>query len=237
MVTEGPPNPILVALDVDHAEQAVRLARTLEPLVGGFKVGLQLLSGPGPGVIGTLVELGLPVFVDAKLHDIPNTVHKAARQIGRWGARWLTVHTAGGAPMLEAAVAGLAEGAGARAAGVLGVTVLTSLDDAELARTGVTLTAGKLTARRARLAAASGCEGVICSVKELGVVTDVAGDLVKVTPGIRPSGVAAHDQNRVATPEEAVARGADYLVVGRAITEAADPAQAAREILEAVSRR
>ena len=229
MVTSSP-GRVLVALDVDTAEHAVRLAQDLAGSVAGFKVGLELLMGPGPALLGPLHELGLPIFVDAKLHDIPNTVHKAARQLGRWGARWLTVHAAGGTAMLEAAVSGLSEGAGARPAGVLAVTVLTSLDDAELARVGTPTTAGKLTSRRARLAAASGCEGVICSVSELGVVGNVAPALVRVTPGIRPDGSDRHDQARVATPREALERGADYLVVGRAITKSDDPVAAAEAI-------
>jgi len=227
-------NPILVALDVDRAEEALRLAHDLAPVVGGFKIGLELLMGPGPAFIGPLTEVGLPVFVDAKLHDIPNTVHRAARQIGRWGARWLTVHAAGGTAMLGAAVEGLEDGAGARLAGILAVTVLTSLDEAELAKTGTPLSSGKLTARRARLAAEAGCEGVICSVRELGVVGDVAPGLLRVTPGIRPEGVDAHDQARVATPAEARQRGADLLVVGRAITRAPDPVRAAASILAGV---
>lgn len=129
--------------------------------------------------------------------------------------------------MLEAAAAGLASGSGARTSGILAITVLTSLDEPALAATGVASTPGKLTARRARLAAEHGCEGVICSVKELGVVAEVAPNLLKVTPGIRPEGAETHDQARVATPAEAVRRGADYLVVGRPITAAADPRQAA----------
>ncbi len=218
---------ILVALDVPSAEEAVRLARDLEPEVGGFKVGLELLMGPGPGVVSAIGKLGKPVFVDAKLHDIPNTVHAAARQLGLAGARWVTAHAAGGPAMLEAAAAGLASGSGARTSGILAITVLTSLDEPALAATGVASTPGKLTARRARLAAEHGCEGVICSVKELGVVAEVAPNLLKVTPGIRPEGAETHDQARVATPAEAVRRGADYLVVGRPITAAADPRQAA----------
>ena len=132
--------------------------------------------------------------------------------------------------MLEAAATGLAGGAGARTSGILAITVLTSLDEASLAASGVAATPGKLTAKRARLAEISGCEGVICSPKELGVVADVAPDLLKVTPGIRPEGLKAHDQRRTATPQDALARGADLLVVGRAITGAADPIAAAESI-------
>lgn len=223
-------NPVLVALDVPTAEEAVRLARTVAPAVGGFKIGLELLMGPGPATIGALVRLDRPVFVDAKLHDIPNTVGAAARQLGTLGARWVTVHGSGGTAALEAAVEGLERGSGGREAGVLAITVLTSLDDADLAQVGLNGSTGRQTSRMARLAATAGCEGVICSVAELGVVADVAPDLLRITPGIRPEGVAADDQKRTATPSEAIRRGADWLVVGRAITRAADPRAAAEAI-------
>ena len=224
-------NPILVALDVPTAERAVRLAESLSPHVGGFKVGLELLTGPGPRIIGVLARLGKPVFADAKLHDIPNTVRSAACHLGAAGARWITAHAAGGEAMLEAAVDGLAEGAGARRRGVLAITVLTSLDQDSLAATGVSASPGRLTARRARLAADVGCEGVVTSVRELGVVSDVASGLVRVVPGIRPPGVSANDQVRTATPSAALSRGADYVVIGRAITKAPDPVRAAEDIL------
>lgn len=224
-------NPILVALDVPTAERAVRLAEGLAPHVGGFKVGLELLTGPGPRIIGVLARLGKPVFADAKLHDIPNTVRSAARHLGAAGARWITAHAAGGELMLESAVEGLAEGAGARQRGVLAITVLTSLDQDSLVATGVSASPGRLTARRARLAADVGCEGVVTSVKELGVVSEVASGLVRVVPGIRPPGVSADDQVRTATPSAALSRGADYVVIGRAITKAPDPVRAAEDIL------
>lgn len=230
-------NPILVALDVPTAERAVRLAEGLSPHVGGFKVGLELLTGPGPRTIGVLARLGKPVFADAKLHDIPNTVKAAARHLGAAGARWITAHAAGGEAMLAAAVEGLAEGAGARRAGVLAITVLTSLDQESLAATGVSASPGRLTARRARLAAAVGCEGVVTSVKELAVISDVAPGLVRVVPGIRPPGVSADDQVRTATPAAAVSRGADFLVIGRAITQSPDPATAAKEMLATMNGR
>jgi len=223
-------NPILVALDVPTAEEAVRLASAVQPHVGGFKVGLELLMGPGPGVIASIAKLGLPVFADAKLHDIPNTVAQAARHLGRLGARWVTAHASGGEAMLSAAAQGFAAGAGTRVSGVLAITVLTSLDEASLTPTGVTASPGKLTAKRAKLAEIAGCEGVICSARELGVIVEVAPNLLKVTPGIRPAGVATDDQARVATPQEALSWGADLLVIGRAITRAEDPAAAAEVI-------
>lgn len=221
--------PVLVALDVPTAEDAFRLARAVAPHVAGFKIGLGLLHGPGPATIGALAELGRPVFADAKLHDIPTQVGRAAEQLGRLGARWVTAHVSGGAAMLEAAVAGLDAGSEGEA-GILGVTVLTSLDEAALAAVGIARTPGKLVSRMARVAEAAGCEGVVCSPHELGVIADVAPGLAKVIPGIRPQGVDAGDQARVMTPREALERGATYLVIGRAITAASDPVAAAAGI-------
>lgn len=228
-------NPVLVALDLPTAEEATRMAQRLAPFVGGFKVGLELLTGPGPAVIAAIVELGKPVFADVKLHDIPNTVERAARNIGRTGARWLTVHAAGGTAMMSAAVSGLADGSGGRA-GVLAVTVLTSLDAQAMTETGVTGTPGKQVARLSRLAASAGVEGIVCSIKELGDVAQVAPGLTRVTPGVRPSGSSGDDQARTAGPAEAIERGADLLVVGRPITLAADPEAAAREISREITR-
>jgi len=230
------PNPILVALDVPDARSAVDLAKRLCDHVGGFKVGLELLMGPGPATVGAIRELGKPVFVDAKLHDIPHTVNRAARALGAVGARWVTAHAAGGKSMLAAAVEGLATGANGHAAGVLAITVLTSLTPADLASTGVTGSPGRHVARLSKLAAAVGAEGVVCSVKELGDVHQVAPDLLRVTPGIRPAGSDTNDQARVDTPTEAIQRGADRLVIGRPITRADDPVGAARAILDQVSR-
>ena len=226
-------NPVLVALDLPTAEDAVRLARTVADHVGGFKIGLGLLHGPGPATVSSLAALGKPVFADAKLHDIPSQVERAAAQLGRVGARWVTAHVSGGREMLEAAVTGVRTGN--PEAGILGVSVLTSLDEAALAAVGIPISPGKLVSRMARAAAAAGCEGIVCSPKEIGVVAEVAPDLLKVIPGIRPGGATDDDQRRVATPQEAIERGADYLVIGRPITRAADPAAAAEAIAAEVS--
>jgi orotidine-5'-phosphate decarboxylase len=220
---------IVVALDLNTAEDAVRLAKRLQPHVGAFKVGLGLLHGAGPGIVTALVDLGRPVFADAKLHDIPTQVEGAARRLGRLGARWLTAHVSGGGEMLRAAVAGVADGSGGHA-GILGVTVLTSLDQETLTTLGVTTTPGKLVSKMSRVAAESGCEGIVCSPQELTVVGAVAPELTRFTPGVRPEGVAAGDQRRVMTPAEAVRRGADWLVVGRPITAAEDPVAAAASL-------
>jgi orotidine-5'-phosphate decarboxylase len=173
-----------------------------------------------------LVDLGKPVFADAKLHDIPSQVNTAARRLGRLGARWVTAHVSGGEEMLHAAVDGLAETSNG-AAGVLGVTVLTSIGAEDLVSIGVASTPGKLVSKMSRLAAAAGAEGVICSPLELAVVDSVAPALLKVTPGVRPPGAALGDQTRVMTPQDAMERGADWLVIGRPITAAPDPEAAA----------
>ncbi len=227
--------PILVALDMPTAGEALDLASAVAPHVAGFKVGLELLMGPGPALIGDLQEMQRPIFVDAKLHDIPNTVAAAARQLGRAGARWVTVHAAGGRKMIEAAVAGLSEGAGSEPAGILAVTVLTSLDD--LAEIGVDTSVSGQVQRLTRLAASSGVEGVVCSAHEIRTSRAAAPGLITVVPGIRPDGSDRHDQARVATPEEAMAAGADYLVIGRAITSAADPVEAASKIAASILER
>lgn len=224
-------NPVIVALDMGSAEEAVRLARRVEPHVGAFKVGLGLLHGSGPGIVSALVDLGKPVFADAKLHDIPTQVGAAARSLGRLGVRWVTAHVSGGEAMLRAAVEGLAETSGGYA-GILGVTVLTSLDEADLGAIGLASTPGKLVSRMSRLARDAGCEGAVCSPQELTVVGSVAPELIRVTPGVRPAGAATGDQRRVMTPAEAIARGADWLVVGRPITAAPDPLAAAASLVE-----
>jgi orotidine-5'-phosphate decarboxylase len=221
--------PILVALDVPTAREAVDLAERLAPHVGGFKVGLGLLHGPGPGMVGTLARIG-PVMADAKLHDIPSQVEAAAQRLGEYGARWVTAHASGGTEMLTAAARGLAKGSGG-AAGILAVTVLTSIDEPGAAALWGR-SPGVMVTRLARLAADRGAEGIVCSPKELATVAEAAPGLLRVTPGIRPEGVDAGDQRRIATPAEALARGADLLVVGRAITAASDPVAAAQRLAD-----
>jgi len=227
-------NPIIIALDLPTAEAAVTMAKEVAPHVGAFKVGLGLLHGPGPGVIDALARLGLPVFADAKLNDIPSQVEMAAERLALHGARWVTAHIGGGQAMLEAAVTGLAKGSGHARSGILGVSVLTSLDKQDLQRIGIDRTPGQLVSKMASVAAASGCEGVVCSPLELHVVHQSAPDMITVVPGIRP-GTAHDDQARTATPAEAMSKGATYLVIGRPITTAPDPAKAAAAIAEAVA--
>ena len=211
---------LCLVLDVDDLVVARRTARLLAPWFSTVKVGLELFSASGPEAVTSFVEEGFDVFCDLKLHDIPNTVGSAARVLGALGARWVTVHTSGGGPMLRAAVDGLAAGAaaaGVAVPGALGVTVLTSDDVAD----------GSVLKDRCDLAVASGCEGIVCAAPDLPATDPWSGRLVRVVPGIRMPGGAAHDQARVASPREALAAGADLLVVGRAVTAAEDPVAAA----------
>ena len=224
-------NRIIVALDLASAEDAVRLAKRVAPHVGAYKVGLGLLHAAGPGIATALVDLGKPVFADAKLHDIPSQVNAAARRLGRLGVRWVTVHVSGGQAMLQAAVEGLGETSHGYA-GVLGVTVLTSIGQSDLVAIGIGSSPGKLVSKMSRLAATAGAEGIVCSPQELAVVTAVAPRLLRVTPGVRPAGAATGDQQRVMTPQEAIDRGAQWLVIGRPITAAPDPESAAAELAQ-----
>ena len=230
-------NPILVALDFHDPAEARSMASSLSEHVGGFKVGLELIMTSGPSVISDIAELGLPVFADTKLHDIPNTVRGAASAVGSHGARWLTVHATGGRAMIEAAIEGMAAHRSADANGVLAVTVLTSLDRGDLVEVGLGSEASKTALTLASLAEDAGAEGVICSPLEVSAVRSAAPSLVRVTPGIRTEGSGSQDQKRVASPEQALAAGADWLVVGRAITRARDPVEAAREIATTVGVR
>ena len=216
---------VLVALDVPEGDRALELATLLRPHVGGFKVGLELLMGEGPGLVTRVADLGAPVFVDAKLHDIPNTVAGAIRRLGGLGLRWVTVHASGGEEMVRVAVEGLAESSGGEA-GVLAITVLTSLDAQGLASVGVGRSVGDQAEAMSRLAASAGAEGVVCAVPEVSRVKALGLDLTVVTPGIRPAGSDNSDQKRVATPGGATTAGADLLVVGRPITAAPDPVAA-----------
>lgn len=230
-VVDAPPevrSRLAIALDVDDAVAALRLAKEVRPWFGVAKVGLELYSAVGPDAFGPLHDLGYDVFADLKLHDIPTTVHRAARVIGALGPRYLNFHAQGGADMLRAGVEGFKEGA-ARA-GLpdpigLAVTVLTS--DAR---------AGEQELRgRAAAARDAGCDGVVCAAADLPVIRSVDASLLTVVPGIRTAGSATHDQMRVATPGGAIAEGASVLVVGRAVTEADDRAGAAAAVAAEVA--
>lgn len=217
---------ILLALDTPDLASAQRLAQTVRDHVGGYKVGLELLLAAGPKAVESIAQVGLPVFADAKLHDIPNTVERAAARLADTGARWITAHGLGGEEMVRAAVSGMARPG--NSSGVLVVTVLTSMDQDDLASVGVSRSLKGQVAAMARLAVAGGAEGVICSPRETPTVRSVEPSLLAVTPGIRPEHTDRSDQKRVATPDEAIRLGADFLVIGRAISDAPDPSEAAR---------
>ncbi len=232
----------ILALDVDSLDEALALAGALEPWFGVVKVGLQLFTSVGPDAIRVLRAQGFEVFADLKLHDIPNTVHHAARAAATAGARWVTSHASGGERMLEAAVEGFAEGRSRQAIsaapahreempgatehrmlepGILAVSVLTS---EALGDPGVLIS-------RVQSARAAHCAGIICAADDLGMLRALAGPLLCVVPGIRGPGARRDDQERVATATSAFAAGADLIVVGRAVTAAQSPPEAAFQLL------
>ncbi len=222
-----PENPIVVALDVSDIDRAETLARSLEGRIGMLKIGLELFAAHGPAAVLRLRDYG-PIFLDLKLHDIPNTVERAARNCARMGVAMMSVHALGGEAMMRAAVRGAAQGSAGTdspAPLVAGVTVLSSLSGEELASS----------ASLAFEAKASGAGAVVVSGEDVRVVREVVGDaFMVVVPGIRPAGSNGHDQVRILTPEEALEAGADYLVIGRAITDSPDLAATAESILAAI---
>ena len=228
---------LIIALDFANAHLALRTAEQLREQTGLFKVGLELFSAEGPAMVRELVRLGHGVFLDLNFHDIPNTVRGAAREAARLGVALLNVHASGGRRMMEAALEGAREGAaGGTPPLVLGVTLLTSLASEDLVEIGWDDSAASNVIRLARLAHAARLGGVVASPQEAAAIRGILGpDFVIVTPGIRPA-AAADDQARVSTPEAAIRAGADYLVVGRPITQAPDPIAAAEAILEEIAR-
>jgi orotidine-5'-phosphate decarboxylase len=227
-----PVERLVVALDVSGAAEALALARRLQGRVGMFKVGLELFCAEGPGLVRDLQDLG-PVFLDLKLHDIPTTVERALQRLLALDPRLINVHAQGGPAMLEAAARAVAaHRAGGGRTELLAVTVLTSLDRAALARAGQSAEPADLALHLAKLARECGCDGVVCSAREAAAVRDACGEgFHRLTPGIRPKGQDAQDQARVMDPAAALAAGATWLVVGRPITHAADPAAAADALL------
>jgi len=228
-MSNQPSDRIFCALDTPYLDQAVNLAEVLKGIVGGLKVGLEFYSALGPDGVKKISEQGLPVFLDLKLHDIPNTVASAIGALSPLNPALLTIHTAGGPAMLKAA-AEAAESWDTPPL-LLGVTVMTSLNGDDLAATGVNGGTADQVKRLAGLALECGLGGVVCSPFEIEMLRAEFGPGLKlVTPGIRPAGSDKGDQKRVMTPKEAVDLGADYLVIGRPITGADDPGAAAREI-------
>ncbi len=215
---------LALALDVDDAVEAQRLARELRPWFGVAKVGLELFSAAGPGVVQMLIDDGYQVFLDLKMADIPTTVRKAARVLGALGVSYLTLHAFAGSAVLRAGVEGLTEGAeraGLEVPAVLAVTVLTSDADAP----------PHILSKRVAAAAEARCAGVVCAASDVAEAKEIAPRLLTVVPGLRPAGTPVHDQARAATPGQALANGADILVIGRAVTAAGDRPAAAAELV------
>jgi orotidine-5'-phosphate decarboxylase len=224
---------ICLVLDVSTRKEAMDLVRPLYDLTGMFKVGMQLFTAEGPSIVREIISGGGKVFLDLKFHDIPNTVMSAAVEAARLGVSMMTIHTAGGMAMMQAVAKKLRENFGSSKPMVVGVTVLTSLDDNALRETGVTSTIDTQVLRMAKLAEESGVDGVVCSPREIQMIRrSVRSDFKIVTPGIRLPGQSADDQQRMATPRDAIDAGADYIVIGRAVTNAPNPRQALESLLE-----
>ncbi len=225
-------NPIIVALDVARRDEALQLMETIGPKIDFYKVGLELFCTEGPALVRELRARGKRVFLDLKFHDIGETVKRAVERAGELDVDLLTVHATG--QVMRAA----AEGGQGHRVGILGVTVLTSLSQADLAEDGYEagLGIGALVEKRVRVGLAAGISGFVCSPLEVARVRGLAGpEAVLVTPGVRSAGAAAGDQVRVATPRQALENGASYIVIGRQITRAADPAAEADRIREELS--
>jgi orotidine-5'-phosphate decarboxylase len=223
-------NPLFVAIDTPDLDRARSLASAVRGAAGGVKLGLEFFAAHGPEGVRAIAGLGLPVFLDLKLHDIPNTVAAAVRALAPLDSAILTVHAGGGRAMLEAAKAAAPD-----SCKVVAVTVLTSLDADDLAATGIAGGTGDQVSRLAALARESGLDGIVCSGAEIASARAAWRDGYFVVPGIRPAGADTADQKRVVTPRQALDDGASVLVIGRPITGAADPGEAVRAIVLSLS--
>ena len=222
---------LIVALDVQSRAEAVEKVKAIGDAVGFYKIGLELFTAEGPDVVKAVKDLGKRVFLDLKFHDIPRTVERAVRSGGKLGVDLMTIHSVGGKAMIKAAADAAAE-FGLAGPKILAVTVLTSLDQTDLADVGIVgRTPAEQVMSMAKFATGNGAHGLVCSPKEVGALSKAlkAGTLF-ITPGVRPAGAATQDQKRVATPAEAVRDGATHLVVGRPILAAEDPVAAAKAI-------
>ncbi len=232
---------ICVALDVNTLEEAKDLARRLSPWVGLFKVGSQLFTSEGPRIVEAIQSAGADVFLDLKYHDIPNTVVEASIVAARMGVFMFNVHSLGGYKMMNAVANKIVEEAdktNSRKPIVLGITILTSTSEEELrSDLRINVPLNEYVCHLAQLAKKSGLDGVVCSPKELTIIRKACGsDFVLVTPGIRPIWASSDDQKRITTPRDAISNGADYIVVGRPITNAEVPEIAAEKILQEINQ-
>lgn len=224
---------IIVALDYNDAASAHALVDRLDPRLCKLKVGKELFTAAGPALIESLVARDYQVFLDLKFHDIPNTVAKACQAAAQLGVWMVNVHASGGLPMMQAAQEGLDKAYGARAPLLIAVTVLTSMDEATLHSLGITRSLPEHVLCLAQLAQQAGLQGVVCSAQEARMLNSALGaDFCLVTPGIRPADASQDDQSRIVTPAQALANGAHYLVIGRPITQAADPIVALEAIIK-----
>src|SRR5262245_33706538 len=233
-------NPLVVALDVDSSDQALFLVERLRGVAGLFKVGKQLFTAAGPGIVRKIIAMGERVFLDLKFHDIPNTVAMAGVEATRLGVSVFNVHAMGGSKMMRAvneAVTETAEREKIARPLILGVTVLTSHTQDSLKEVGIDRKLEDEVVNLARLCAASGLDGVVASPLEIASIRSAVEDpsFVILTPGVRPAGASINDQSRVMTPAEAIREGANFLVIGRPITAANDPVAAARKIVEEIN--
>lgn len=234
--------PLVVALDVSRADEALRLVEQLRGIAGMFKVGKQLFTAEGPQIVRRIRELGEEVFLDLKFHDIPNTVAAAAIEAMRLGVRVLNVHALGGREMMVRtadAVKQASEREGLRRPLILGVTVLTSHSQESLGEIGIDRSVEDEVTRLARLCSESGLDGVVASPLEIRAVREAVGrkDFVVLVPGVRPAGSDRNDQSRVMTPLDAINEGATFIVVGRPIVADKDPVAAARRIIEEIEQK
>ena len=232
-------NPIIVALDVSNKEKAFKLFDDLGQNAGALKIGLEMFIRFGPDIVKNAVERGAKIMLDLKLHDIPNTVQRATANVSMLGADLLTIHTTGGKKMMRAARRGVDEAkekSGVRGPKLLGVTVLTSISEEILnSELGVDKSIQEQVTALALMAKEAGLDGVVASPKEIKSIREACGkDFLIVTPGIRPAGSSVDDQKRVCTPEQAIADGADYLVIGRPILNAENPQKRLKEIVESL---
>lgn len=225
---------VLIALDYDDQQTALNFVKQLSPDTCRLKVGKEMFTYFGPAFVKELIDLGFDVFLDLKFHDIPNTVAKAVTAAAKMGVWMVNVHASGGVEMMTKAKQAL-EQFGDKAPLLIAVTVLTSMDAAELTRLGVDKTPEEQVIYLAKLAKESGLDGVVCSAQEAKKLkAELGEDFKLVTPGIRPAGSDAGDQKRIMTPKQAIEDGSDYLVVGRPITQAADPVATLKEINDSI---
>lgn len=236
MTREQAREKVIFALDIDKLADVDRWAELLAGHVGMFKVGKQLFTAGGPATVERVRARGIDVFLDLKYHDIPNTVAMAGIEAARLGAKLFNVHALGGYDMMARTAEEVRKGAGASGTRILAVTILTSSTEQTLREVGIDRPVPEMVVRLAMLAKKAGIDGVVASPQEVGIIREACGtDFLVVTPGVRPATASADDQKRIMTPGEAVAAGADYLVIGRPISAVPDPVAACRAIVEEIA--